>query len=78
MCTMIARKISLDGSGRRSSGWFSAGQASVSYDHPFHIRQEHARNLDRVNEDLRLNARVAEALTERGCSSPGSDDTGSP
>ena len=65
MCTMIARKIPLDGSGKGSTGWFSVNQANVSYDHPFHIRQEHALNIDFVNEDLGLDARVAVELSER-------------
>jgi len=65
MCTMIAKKIPLEGSGKGSSGWFSVNQANVSYDHPFHIRQEHALNLDFVNEDLGLGARVAVELTEQ-------------
>ena len=65
MCTMIARRIPLDGSGKGSTGWFSVNQANVSYDHPFHIRQEHALNIDFVNEDLGLDARVAVELSER-------------
>jgi len=64
MCTMIARRIPLDGSGKGSTGWFSVNQANVSYDHPFHIRQEHALNIDFVNEDLGLDARVAVELSE--------------
>jgi hypothetical protein len=62
---MIARKMPLDGSGKGNAEWFSVNQANVSYDHPFHIRQEHALNLDFVNEDLGLDARVAVELTEQ-------------
>jgi hypothetical protein len=36
----------------------------VSYDHPFHIGQEHALNIDFVNEGLGLDARVAVELSE--------------
>ncbi|MCU0522004.1 MAG: DUF6295 family protein [Anaerolineae bacterium] len=64
MCTMIVRKIALDGSGKGTSGWFSVNQANVSYDHPFHIPQEHALNIDFVNEGLGLDARVAVELSE--------------
>ncbi len=64
MCTMIVKKIALDGSGKGSSGWFSVNQANVSYDHPFHIPQEHALNIDFVNEGLGLDARVAVELSE--------------
>lgn len=65
MCTMIAKKIPLDGSGKAASGWFTVKQANVSYDHPFHIRQEHALNIDFVNEELGLDARVAVELSEQ-------------
>jgi hypothetical protein len=61
---MIVRKIALDGSGKGTSGWFSVNQANVSYDHPFHIPQEHALNIDFVNEGLGLDARVAVELSE--------------
>jgi len=64
MCTMIAKKIPVDGSGKGSTGWFTVNQANVSYDHPFHIRQEHALNIDFVNESLGLDARVAVELSE--------------
>ena len=65
MCTMIAKKIALEGSGKGSSGWFEVSQANVSYDHPFHIPHEHALNLDFVNESLGLDARVAVELSEQ-------------
>jgi hypothetical protein len=65
MCTMISQKIPLDGSGKGSSGWFSVNQANVSYDHPFHIRLEHALNIDFVNEEQGLGARVAVELSEQ-------------
>lgn len=65
MCTMIAKKIEINGSGKGSSGWFTVNQANVSYDHPFHIPQEHALNIDFVNEALGLDARVAVELSEK-------------
>lgn len=65
MCTMIAHKVPLDGSGKGSAGWFAVNQANVSYDHPFHIRLEHALNIDFVNESLGLGARVAVELSEQ-------------
>jgi hypothetical protein len=63
MCTMIAKKITLEGSGKGDSGWFPVKQANVSYDHPFHIPHEHALNIDFVNEALGLDARVAVELS---------------
>ena len=53
MCTMIVNKISIDGSGKGQEGWFQVNEASVSYDHPFHVPLEHALNIDFVNETLR-------------------------
>jgi hypothetical protein len=69
MCTMIVKKLPLHGSGKGAGGtvaggWFSVSQANVSYDHPFHIPQEHALNIDFVNEALGLDARVAVELSE--------------
>ena len=64
MCTMIAEKIQIQGSGKGTGGWFKLEQASVSYDHPFDAPYEHALNIDFVNEDLGPGARVAVELSE--------------
>ncbi len=64
MCTMIVQKIEVEGSGKGTGGWFKVNQANVSYDHPFHIPQEHALNIDFVNESLGPGARVAVELSE--------------
>ena len=63
MCTMIVKKVNINGSGKGTNGWFSLDQASVSYDHPFHMAQEHALNIDFVNEELGPGARVAVELS---------------
>ncbi|MCG6972823.1 MAG: DUF6295 family protein [Desulfobacterales bacterium] len=65
MCTMIVKKVNIDGSGKGTKGWFTLNQANVSYDHPFHISMEHALNIDFVNEDLGPGARVAVELSEQ-------------
>jgi len=62
---MIVNKISIDGSGKGQEGWFQVNEASVSYDHPFHIPLEHALNIDFVNQALGLGARVAVELSEK-------------
>ena len=62
MCTMIAGKVAITGSAKGAGGWFALDQAYVSYDHPFHLRGEHALNLDFVNEALGPGARVAVEL----------------
>jgi len=65
MCTMIVNKISIDGSGKGQEGWFQVNEASVSYDHPFHIPLEHALNIDFINQTLGPGARVAVELSEK-------------
>ncbi len=60
---MIVEKITLDGSGKGTSGWFPVAQANVSYDHPFNAPYEHALNIDFVNETLGPGARVAVELS---------------
>ena len=63
MCTMIVRQIAIEGSGTGPAGWFDVRQADVSYDHPFHAPQEHALNIDFVNEAEGPGVRVAVELT---------------
>ena len=63
MCTMIAEQVQIEGSGKGRDGWFTLGQATVSFDHPFHVRLEHALNIDFVNEAQGPGARVAVELT---------------
>lgn len=63
MCTNIAAKLTIAGSGKGADGWFGLGQAYVSYDHPYHAPLEHALNIDFVNEGVGLGARVAVELT---------------
>jgi hypothetical protein len=65
MCTMIVNKICIDGSGKGQEGWFQVNEASVSYDHPFHLPLEHALNIDFVNQTLGPGARVAVELSEK-------------
>lgn len=63
MCTMIAKQIKIDGSGKGKEGWFVLKEANVSYDHPFNAPFEHALNLDFVNESQGPGARVAVELS---------------
>jgi hypothetical protein len=62
MCTMIAKQIKVEGSGKGGDGWFPLKEADVSYDHPFDAPYEHALNIDFVNEALGPGARVAVEL----------------
>lgn len=63
MCTMIAEKAKITGSGKGTPGWIKVNQVNVSYDHPAHMTMEHALNIDFVNESEGLGARVAVELT---------------
>ena len=63
MCTMIAKQIKIEGSGKAASGWFRLKEAAVSYDHPFDAPFEHALNIDFVNEAQGPGARVAVELS---------------
>ena len=65
MCTMIAEKVKIEGSGKGGSGWFKLEQANVSYDHPFNAPYEYALNIDFVNETQGLSSRVAVELSEQ-------------
>ena len=64
MCTMIAEKIKIDGSGKGFGGGFRLEGGSGSYDHPLDAPYEHALNIDFVNENLGPGARVAVELSE--------------
>jgi len=63
MCTMIAKQVPFEGSGKGRDDWFEVRQLNVSYDHPYHARDEHALNIDFVNESQGPGARVAVELT---------------
>ena len=66
MCTMIAQKVPLEGFGKGRDGWFDMNQANVCWDHPFHAPEEHALNIDFVNETYGPGARIAVELSVDG------------
>ena len=66
MCTMIVQKVPLEGFGKGAGGWFDMNQANVSWDHPVHAPEEHALNIDFVNEAYGPGARVAVELSVEG------------
>jgi len=63
MCTQIVNQAKIEGCGKGAQGWFDLREVNVSYDHPFHVRLEHALNIDFVNEAQGPGARVAVELT---------------
>ena len=63
MCSNIVEIANTTGCGRGPGGWFDLKQAIVSFDHPTHMSADHAINIDFVNYDQGLKARVAVELT---------------
>ena len=63
MCTMIAEIAKIEGSGKGARGWIPIDRANVTYDHPFQLAVEHSLNIDFVNEELGLDARVPVELS---------------
>lgn len=50
MCTTIAEKLPISGSGKGPKGWFDVDHVYIAYDHPFHAPLEHALSLGFVSE----------------------------
>ena len=63
MCSNIVAIARTEGCGRGPDGWFDLKQAIVSFDHPVHATADHAINIDFVNYEHGLSARVAVELT---------------
>jgi hypothetical protein len=63
MCTYQTEQISITGSGKGASGWFSLSDATVYFDHPVHAMAEHTLNIDFLNPARGPAARVAVELT---------------
>lgn len=63
MCTYIAEKVAISGSGKGQNGWVTLEQANVSYDHPFVAPYEHTLNIDFVNGRSTPNDRIAVELS---------------
>ena len=64
MCTWITEIAKVSGSGKSPRGWLPLKEARVYYDHPFYTPADHTLNIDFVNPDLGLDARVAVELTD--------------
>ena len=63
MCTYLTEKITVAGSGKGASGWFSLTDATVYLDHPQHAPAEHTLNIDFLDPSAGPSARVAVELT---------------
>jgi hypothetical protein len=62
MCTYQTTSVSVVGSGKGASGWFSLTDASVYFDHPVHASADHTLNIDLMNPGRGPSARVAVEL----------------
>jgi Family of unknown function (DUF6295) len=63
MCTGIVETAEVSGSGKGPLGWFKLEQVNVCYDHPTDAQLDHALNIDFVNQNDGLSARVAVELS---------------
>ena len=63
MCTYLTEKVTVEGSGKGTAGWFGLTEATVYFDHPQHARAEHTLNIDFLNPGQGPSARVAVELT---------------
>jgi hypothetical protein len=62
MCSMIAHRATIAGSGKGPDGWFELAQVYIGYDHPFRVPLDHALTIDFVNEAAGPGARAAVEL----------------
>ena len=63
MCTYLTEQAKIEGAGRGRRGWFKLTDARVYYDHPFHSQADHTLNIDFVNEEMGLDARIPVELS---------------
>ncbi len=64
MCTWITEKTKVKGSAKGAKGWITLTEARVYYDHPFYTPADHTLNIDFVDENQGIDARVAVELDE--------------
>ena len=63
VCTYVIQRSEIRGSGKGTPGWIPITEARVYYDHPYHMSADHTLNIDFVNDEQGLGARVAVELT---------------
>ncbi|MHB1575629.1 MAG: DUF6295 family protein [Candidatus Dormibacteria bacterium] len=62
MCTYQTERVTIQGSGKGTKGWFPVTDATVYFDHPVDAPMEHSLNIDFLNPSLGPSARVAVEL----------------
>ncbi len=63
MCNYMLETAKITGSGKAPKGWIPLTEARVYFDHPFHTMADHTVNIDFVDENQGVDARVAVELT---------------
>ena len=63
MCTMIAERASIQGSGKTEKAWISIDSCDIYYDHPDHVDSEHAITLSFSNQLNPINSRISLEIT---------------
>jgi hypothetical protein len=58
MCTYLTETLSVRASAKGAAGWFSAERATVYFDHPVHLGDEHSLNVDLLAPSRGPSARV--------------------
>ncbi len=64
MCTYLTETVTVEGSGKGTTGWFPVTLASAYVDHPVHAPYGHTVNIDFLNPGKGPSSRVAVELTE--------------
>lgn len=67
MCTYVTNSVNIHGSAKGAHGWSTVSNATVYFDHPYHVPLEHSLNLDFAADGARqvaveLSAESARAL----------------
>lgn len=50
MCTYLTDSLPVRASAKGASGWFAAERATVYFDHPVHLGDEHSLNVDLLGQ----------------------------
>lgn len=58
MCTYLTESLGVRASAKGAAGWFAAEKATVYFDHPVHLGDEHSLNIDLLAPSAGPSARV--------------------
>ena len=63
MCTMIAERASIQGSGKTEKAWISIDSCDIYYDHSTYVDCEHSITLSFMNEMNPIDSRITVEIT---------------